>query len=187
MDEVRRYKPLDLRENEDLVQASDSGVQNFSMDFVSSSDIRASNLLTSEISSTKSQIISTTTLLDPSQYLGSVTPSIRAKGIIQFVVVATKAGPSNDNNWHLPSLQLFHDLVSDVECTLLSQQSQALNALKWASPWGKVGLIGLASNDSTLLQEYRFTIGTTQLDGYEFATIPKDVLEPKNIAISSRS
>jgi hypothetical protein len=151
------------------------------MDFVARSTLTDKNLIPMgelKESLQQTKILQTTSLLDPEEFIGNLPPQVKAKGTLQFVVMACS---EDDSNWFVPPLQTFFDLISQVECSLIEKQSNALTALKWASQWGEVGLVGLSTRNLELLQDYRRALATTVIDNICFTSIPRDVLEPKNV------
>jgi hypothetical protein len=166
----------------DFFLPSDRNVEVIRMDFVSRDSLKEQDLLPqNELGASQQQrhlVIPTTTLLSSEQLEGNYVPEIQTHGILQFVVMASK---KNTTDWFLPPIQLFFDLVSVTECNLLATGSVALRALKWASQWGDIGLLGLATKEPDLVGIYRTAISSVEIEGHFFATIPRDILEPKNL------
>ena len=59
----------------------------------------------------------------------------------QFVLLVSAGG----KEWEIPDTQTFHDLINQVECTLLQAKSPLSKVLRWINLWGSVGLMGLSA------------------------------------------
>ena len=117
--------------------------------------------------------------------LGDMAP-IRVHDVVPFVVL--KFDPRVDKHWAVPEPQMFHNLVSRVECQAMEEGSDAQLAYRWANLWGKVGLLGLSSKKKPILCEYRRLVEAQVINGARFTLIPKDALEKRgNLTVLLRT
>ena len=102
---------------------------------------------------------------------------IRVTDEIAFVVL--KLDAKTDKDWTIPSPALFQKLLSRVACVCLEFDIACYRAYKWGTLWGKVGLLGLASNNLQDIKEYRAVIEDQIFRDTKFTLFPKDALEKR--------
>jgi len=81
-----------------------------------------------------------------------------------------------DEQWLAPTLEVFHDFMGHVETAILGIWAGYAPLLEWTSVWGHVGMIGLHSDNSVLLNEFRTLLTMRQMQGMEFNTFPKEAM-----------
>ena len=178
--EVRKHKPTQKGQVE-VFGPTDPNVVVVNMDFVSRETLEQKNqdsALDTLETSNKSQIIPIEEIMDSARLVGNNQSSIRSQGILQYVLLACIRG---QKEWKIPPLETFFDVMGMVECELIAQNSPFLSALKWSSPWGKIGLIGLATKNLEKLQGFRNFLAKFHIHNFDFITVPRDLLDPKNI------
>ena len=105
--------------------------------------------------------------------------------IIPFIVL--KYDPMTDKNWTIPDPDLYWILINRVTNAAMERDNTAGDAYRWATLWGKVGLIGLASRDLTALNGYRKLVEEQVSGNTRFTLYPKDALEKRaNLSVLLR-
>ena len=100
---------------------------------------------------------------------------IRATEIVPFVVL--KYDPRVDKFWTVPKPELFQELMARVAGIALELDISCYKAYRWATLWGKVGLLGLASSNIQDIKDYRQVIEEQMSGPVRFTIFPKDALE----------
>ena len=90
-----------------------------------------------------------------------------------------KYDPATDKSWTLPGVELFQELINRVYCVCLEFDLTCYRAHKWATMWGKVGLLGLSSANLKDMQEYREVIEDQEHNNTNFTIFPRDALEKR--------
>ena len=97
--------------------------------------------------------------------------------VVQFVVL--KLDPRIDKAWSVPDPEMFNELMSIVAVHCYEHELECQRAYKWATLWGKVGLLGLDSRNVKDLIDYREVVEDQMSGVIKFTLFPKDALEKR--------
>ena len=117
--------------------------------------------------------------LMPRQYRTEVGASklVRAKTIVQFVVVRRDKGSSEE--WEFLEKPEFMSLLNDIEHNNCVQKNGLSAALEYNNMWGLVPILGLRIRNLSLLDRFRDQIDQFQSNHSEYTTFPKLGLDRK--------
>ena len=94
---------------------------------------------------------------------------LRVGETVPFIVL--KFDPRVDKAWTVPDPELFTELMNIVQGHCYERKLNCQRAYRWATLWGKVGLLGLASRNVKVLTDYREAV-EDQLSG-QIYFVPK--------------
>ena len=98
-----------------------------------------------------------------------------------------KLTEGEDKSWTVPSPDLFRELINRVSGHCFDNNLACQRAFRWATLWGRVGLLGLASKNLGDLQAYRELIECQQTGSTRFTFFPKEALERRgNLSVLLR-
>ena len=110
---------------------------------------------------------------------------LRVPEVVQFVVL--KFDPRSDKAWAVPEPDLFNELMSIVAGHCYEYDLPCQRAYRWATLWGKVGLLGLSSKNVKDLIDYREVVEDQMSGVIKFTLFPKDALEKRgNLSVLLR-
>ena len=111
---------------------------------------------------------------------------VRVADVIPFIVL--KFDPAVDKSWSIPTPELFDELINRVAGMCTEYNIKCYRAYRWATLWGKVGLLGLSSKDLKDIQDYREVIEDQRSGQVKFTIFPKDALERRgNLSVLMRA
>ena len=107
---------------------------------------------------------------------------VRARDVVQFVILARKRHPSPApekvaTRWSIPTPQEFYDLLNRSECYMIQKRLPCYKAQKWINLWGKVGLVGLSPKHPQYLEDYRTVIEGQPSEHLTFTIFPRDAVD----------
>ena len=105
---------------------------------------------------------------------GSQTIQLASREVVTFVLVARSAG--SEDLWLVPAEQMFFDLMGLVESAIMQEWGHFKGLIDWHNAWSTVGLLGVHSANTELLEEFRTALTTKCYKGKEFNTYPKESL-----------
>ena len=110
---------------------------------------------------------------------------VKIAEIVPFIVL--KYDPDSDKDWTIPAPDLYQELINRVTCEIMERDLPCGDAYRWATLWGRVGLIGLASKDIAALNAYRKIVEDQMTGRVRFTLYPKDAIEKRaNLSILLR-
>ena len=104
---------------------------------------------------------------------------VRAKAIVQFVLVKRERGTEVDQDWEFASKEEMDDMVAEMENENAKKRNGLSKALEYNNMWGQVPILGLRVRDLLLLDRFRDEIDNFICPINEFTTFPKLGLERK--------
>ena len=105
--------------------------------------------------------------------------------VIAFVILKYTEG--KDASWTVPSPGLFRDLIHRISGQCFDQNLLCQRAFRWASLWGRVGLLGLGSRNLDDIKAYRELVESQVTGGTRFTFFPKEALERRgNLSVLLR-
>ena len=103
--------------------------------------------------------------------MGELIGEIKAKGLMRFILIVKQEG-----EWTVPDIQVFHDFMNVVTCRAAREDHEFQSVLKWSSPWGKVGILGLDTSNLPAFEKLRAMIENTPYNEQSFMIIPREIL-----------
>ena len=83
-----------------------------------------------------------------------------------------------DGEWEIPDQTTFDDVVAEAVFKFTEPEPDRILTLAWSSTgWDTgVGLIAMTKDDLQVMEDFRQTVASIEMDGQRFLTLPKQML-----------